>query len=73
MERGSPTQSGRMQGARLLAYFWRGRPSGCLPKVNRRKGGTVKPSNGNAADNHQSNIQNLIVPAWERGSYRCGK
>ena len=32
-----------MQGARPFGYFWRGRPSGQLPKVTRRKGGTVGP------------------------------
>src|SRR3990167_7182430 len=41
-ERGTPTRSGRMQGARTFAYFWRGRPSGRLPKVSRRKGGTAR-------------------------------
>ena len=43
MERGNPPQAGRMQGARSFGYFWRGRPSGQLPKVTRRKGGTVRP------------------------------
>ncbi|PKM23797.1 MAG: hypothetical protein CVV09_18605 [Gammaproteobacteria bacterium HGW-Gammaproteobacteria-13] len=32
----------RIQGARLFAYFWRGRPSGRLPKVSRRKGETQR-------------------------------
>ena len=44
MERGHPPQAGRMQGARPFGYFWRGRPSGQLPKVTRRKGGTVSAS-----------------------------
>ncbi len=32
----------RMQGARPFAYFWRGRPSGRLPKVSRHKDETQR-------------------------------
>lgn len=44
----NPTKSGRTPGARPFAYFWRGRPSGRLPEVTRRKGGTDIKNNTTA-------------------------